>query len=199
VIVGDILHEANSALDYVAWQLALKTRSNPDRRTGFPVCVKDGDWDRRGTRDMLQHIASADRDWIKTRQPYPAPHGERPETHGLAMLRELARIDKHQVLHTALLIPQDIDVETVIQQDIAAINELELFVNHPVEDGAPFALVSVTPSGPRPKMKVNVEMSLYVGFVGSDYGWMEQGRVFYALEGILHTVTQTVDQAAARF
>jgi hypothetical protein len=198
VIVGDVLHEASSALDHVAWQFALKKRTDPRRQTAFPVCVAEGDWERKQTRAMVQHIGTEDRDWIKGKQPYPAPDGERPETHAHAMLRKLSNMDKHQVLHAALLVPLDIDAEPVLGPDIGRLNEIELFINNPVEDGAVFACAFVTPSGPKPQMQMNANLALYVGFVGAEYGWMDRGAVFYTLRAILRTVKQTVEEAAER-
>jgi hypothetical protein len=198
VIIGDVLHEASSALDYVAWQLALRKRLKPDRRTAFPVCLKAGDWESKTTKAMLQHIRPEDRQWIKTRQPYPAPQGERPETHAHAMLRKLSNMDKHQVLHTAFLLPMDVDARPSVIRDIGRVIDMEFFINAPVEDGAEFANASVVLSGPNPYMKVDAHLSIYVGFVGSEYGWMDRGMLFYTLRAILKTVRDTVEEAAAR-
>ncbi len=153
VIVGDVLHEASSALDHVAWQLALKKRPNPRRQTAFPVCVAEGDWERKSTRAMVQHIATEDRDWIKSKQPYPAPDGERPETHAHAMLRKLSNMDKHQVLHAALLMPLDIDAEPVIGSDIERLNDVEFFINNPIEEAQYSPALPSPRPGPSPRCR----------------------------------------------
>lgn len=193
VLLGDAIHEFSSALDHIAWQFALKTRSNPARSTAFPVCLRDGDWESKRTKDMLKHIGLDDRAFIRDKQPYPAPNGHEPRTHALAMLRLLSRIDKHQVLNTAVLMPLDTDI-TVINIDrlssVKAVRGIRLY-DEPMQDKAKFARVLL--AEPCPEMDMNVELALYVALFGPEYGHMHRGSVFMVLNVFLKQIGILID------
>ncbi len=176
VIVGDAIHELSTALDHIAWQFALKTRRKPDSSTAWPVCIGEGQWESKTTQHMLKHIGEDDRAFVHSKQPYPAPHGHDPKTHAFAMLRLLSRIDKHRVLHTAVLWPIQTNAQFVDLRDIRSINDVRIY-DEPLEDGAKLLRVLVTPSGPDPDMDMKAVQSVYVAFIGSDYGHMHEGSV----------------------
>lgn len=201
VLVGDVIHEASSALDHIAWQFALKTRKRgrrPKRSTAWPVCLKEGDWDSKRTRQMLRHIGCDDRAFIKSRQPYPAPDGLDPRTHAFAMLRLLSGIDKHRVLNTAVLMPLDTDVELInidALSDISAVRGIAL-CDEPAKQGAKFARVFL--AEPCPDVDMNVKASLYIALFGREYGHMHRGHVFTILKAVTREVAKTVDEAELR-
>lgn len=37
-IIGDVIHNLRSSLDYLIWQLVLSNGKTPSKRTGFPIC-----------------------------------------------------------------------------------------------------------------------------------------------------------------
>jgi len=198
VLVGDVLHELSSVLDHIAWQFALRHKANPDRRTAWPVCMTEEAWDERWCKDMVRHILDPHRTFIRERQPYHAPNGTAPESHAFAMLRELSRVDKHKILHTALLVPLDVDVlfDLTDVEPISA-DDVTMFVDEPIHHGAKFArVVGLRPAGPNPDVQVKAKLSLYVAFVGPDYGWMDRGMVFYVLRAIRNTVEKVIDEAS---
>ena len=199
VIVGDVLHGFNSALDHIAWQFALLYRKKPSKKTSWPVCTKDGDWESKTVQSMLAHIQEPHRTFIKDHQPYPAPNDQRPETHAFAMLRKLANIDKHRVLHTAVLLPLDVDVEYA-GRDIPYMATSEVFFGEPLQEGTKLAVVEWRGDAPdEPQAKINANLSLYIGLVGAEYGWMDQGSVFYILRAIRNEVDKTLIRAHATF
>jgi hypothetical protein len=196
VLIGDVLHEVSSALDHIAWQLALKTRPNPARTTAWPVCVRDGDWEGQGTKQMLRHIGADDRAFIKTKQPYPAPQGMDPLTHWAAMLRTLSRIDKHRVIHAAAVMPLDADINLDFV-NVTPLSDLVLY-NEPVKQGAKFARLCIQPTGPNPDVKMEVNASTYIAFIGPDYGHMHHGHVFAVLRILIRELAWLVDEAETR-
>lgn len=196
VVIGDVFHELNSALDHIAWQFALKTRPEPSRDTAFPVCIHDGDWESKGTRKMLHHIGTDERAFIKSKQPYPAPDGHEPSTHAFAMLRLLSRIDKHQVINAAVLLPLDTKMTLINIVDPSGFGDFILY-DEPVKQGAKLARLFVEPENSN--MDMNVHLSLYIGFVGPQYRRMDKGRVFTVLDALVHEVGRTIDEADLYF
>ena len=95
VIVGELAFNLRSALDHLAWQLALLSTNDPSRQTEFPIFI-DPDVFRNGAGRKMQNILPDDRDIIRELQPYNKD--KRPELELLWLLHELNRIDKHQTI-----------------------------------------------------------------------------------------------------
>ena len=91
LILGDAVHNARSALDYLAWRLAGSDLA--DIRTQFPICLtpdkfKDAYWRlKRIDSDALAEIGKL--------QPYNRPD---PKRHSLWLLQELDARDKHKLI-----------------------------------------------------------------------------------------------------
>lgn len=109
VVVGDIAHNLRSALDHLAWQLAMP---HPPSKTGFPIFLKQKDYNRktkgrkpeRGSGPfMVRGMPSAARTSIRDLQPYRRAKLRQRTAHSdpLWLLHELNRVDKHQVLQIA--------------------------------------------------------------------------------------------------
>jgi hypothetical protein len=94
VLFGDVLQNARSALDHIAWQLASLEHVAPRRTTSFPICHDAESWKAR--RDQVADIGLIARAEIEQSQPYNRADG-RP--HELWVLNELARFDRHQTLN----------------------------------------------------------------------------------------------------
>ena len=106
LILSDVATNLRAALDFVAWQLALRRiredglSGEPRRITGFSICDSPGNSsggfanhvDNGPLTDVLQAAIPI----IASFQPYPTP--QRPENHLLAILRELSNLTKHRVL-----------------------------------------------------------------------------------------------------
>lgn len=196
VLIGDVVHELSSALDHIAWQFALKTRPDPTRSTAFPVCLREGDWESKGTREMLKHIGEDERAFIKDKQPYLARYGKTLQEHVFAMLRLLSRIDKHQVIPAAVVAPLDTDINFINMRDISAMREFTLY-DEPLKQGAKLARLFVEPSGPDPDVDMNLDLSLYITFTGPQYGHMERSHVFTLLHALIRAMSLTIDEAEA--
>ena len=109
-IIGDIIHNARSALDHLVWLLVKKAGNNPtDRKASgrpqFPIFTKNPfdpateQWkNAKGTWDSYtKGLDRVDVGIIKRMQPYSSPFG--PDLHPLARLNELSNWDKHRELH----------------------------------------------------------------------------------------------------
>jgi hypothetical protein len=101
-IIGDCLQNMRSALDHLAWQLVLKSGNTPKRGTSFPIFLDNPfaldarkelrDGFKRNVKGMRPDMVAL----IKELQPYASDDFS---FDGLWILNELARIDRHQVLH----------------------------------------------------------------------------------------------------
>jgi hypothetical protein len=113
LIIGDVAHNLRSALDHLAWQLAIVSSptGNPEnewepRQIDWPIYV---DPDRyQGTRPvwrldgLSETLASA----VEDCQPYK--RWIPPEADPLWMLHQLSNIDKHRLLHARVVDRRDV-------------------------------------------------------------------------------------------
>lgn len=107
-LIGDIVHNARSALDHLAYQLVRKNGRSPTNNTAFPVFTEDPfdvnahptvlaagkaleRWGRQTDRMDPDDIAL-----IKIVQPYKSD--DDPGFHPLAILNNLSNWDKHREL-----------------------------------------------------------------------------------------------------
>lgn len=99
-VIGDVVHNLRSALDHLAWQLALPTaRSDTPRRIEFPIFLEDPTDDpevRGALRKKLQCLRPDCHAVIDAAQPYKT----RDTHHPLWLLQALWNTDKHRTLHT---------------------------------------------------------------------------------------------------
>jgi len=96
ILAADACHSIRSALDMVAWELALKGDNPPpedDRSTGFPICTHDGAWKSRSTDRAIERIRPEAVEVINSFQPY---HG--PPWHRLALVQAIDNWSKHHAI-----------------------------------------------------------------------------------------------------
>jgi hypothetical protein len=100
-IIGDAVHNLRSALDHLAWQLAVPSaRATTPRRIEFPIFLDDPATDReiRGAlTKKLNCLRPESQAIIDGAQPYKT--GDRH--HPLWLLQTLWNTDKHRTLHTS--------------------------------------------------------------------------------------------------
>jgi hypothetical protein len=104
VIAAEILHNFRSALNQLAWQLALLTTPEPETRTEFPIFIDPDRFeslDRGGGMWKMVNLPEAARTCVKGLQPCYRTDGKTPESHPLWLLHELNREDKHRLLPLA--------------------------------------------------------------------------------------------------
>lgn len=107
VIVGDVLHNARSALDHTAWELVLRAGGNPGRHTGFPLFTVKADWiasvisPSEGRRSPLEGVSDEAFDLVEKLQPLHDGARDVAEQNPLALLKWANDRDKHRTLHIA--------------------------------------------------------------------------------------------------
>ncbi len=169
VIVGDVVHNLRSALDYLAWELVKLAPATPrEGVTGFPIFESEdeflGKGGGRGAGPMLRGMRDEHQEFIQGLQPYHG--GDEAPAHFLAHLRRLSNTDKHRTLHLALAI---IEEDGIVLSELVPVRDVEppdrsLVRGRagPLEDGAEFMRVPVTPTGPHPKVHVQGGLHLQI-------------------------------------
>jgi hypothetical protein len=102
VLIGDTIHNARSALDYLIWQLAVQYISGPIpelRAKKIQFSVEDTSKEFTKRRKALQEIPSSYWTIFDAAQPYNGGNF-------LALLRDLSNDDKHRVLPPILVRPE---------------------------------------------------------------------------------------------
>ena len=165
VTIGDALHNLRSALDHLAWQLALLTTSKPSRRTQFPIVTGPDYWCSERVQAMLHHIRPRDRALIETYQPFMENGGISAQDDILALLNRLSNEDKHRIIHPVGAKSAEATVSItdgpydcrVIDMNVLAAGSL-LHVN------AKLVTLTIERTGPRPRVKVVPDIPLYIAF-----------------------------------
>jgi hypothetical protein len=166
ITLGDVTHNARSALDHLGYVVVLANNGHRDEWTQFPITVNPFSWREasRGIRNASQrHI-----DIIESFQPY-----YRVDLWGykwvwsaiddpLAVLNRLSNIDKHRVLHAtpAAITSMGYDFEVV--RDVASMGSSE--VNHDaLLDKDEIVSVEISPDGPDPEFRLKRHETIQIG------------------------------------
>jgi hypothetical protein len=97
VILGDLAHNLRSALDHIAWQLALLTTSNPSTQTAFPIFAATDKEKMSKFRIMTKDVLDEARPIMEALQPYH--WGTSARANNLWILHSLWNTDKHRMLN----------------------------------------------------------------------------------------------------
>ena len=166
ILVGESLQQLRSALDHIAWQLALLTTDDPPSNTEFPV-YKDRDGKRGYCNNRERKIGAIPSDAktvIDGMQPYLQPS---PKEDPLWMLHRLANDDKHRLSHVVSAVPHGLIVERPAGVDL-------FFWLHtgPFDDDTDVVGVKVhPPNDPRMEVQVGVgEIVMCFGPAGAGRG-----------------------------
>jgi hypothetical protein len=148
VIVGDVLHNLRSAIEYLAWHLATLHRG-PDKETHFPVCDTPAKWRDFGLR-FTRRMRPDHKAFIERMQPYHGRHGIL-----LTPVSALNNTDKHALI-SAVSWGSQFRPPTITGEVLSMRIEYEGHV--PMHDGAPlFRIVELEYA---PGSKVNVHMDV---------------------------------------
>lgn len=89
LLIGEVVHGLRSALDNMAWSLAIKQ----DNAVSFPIFInRNKEFDKK-----LRRLREDVRPDIEAVQPYNAPNGKE-RMHPLWLLRIIDNIDKHRII-----------------------------------------------------------------------------------------------------
>jgi hypothetical protein len=128
-LIGDILHNFHSALDHVAWQLAIRKNYGhylpPETRVTLPIFKRkghfwrrdrNGRWTRQSGANALLRFPGDARKHVLAVQPYK--DGTRSPEHPLWLLHALSNEDKHKTLHVVRSAIVDSDLQIKEFEDL---------------------------------------------------------------------------------
>jgi len=107
-IAGDCLQNLRSALEHIPWACALRATDSPPESVTFPIRNDSHAWDSwAGKKSVKAARAVIGEDaWTILHDVQPYKNGNvNLQLEPLWMLNELARLDRHQTLHLALVTP----------------------------------------------------------------------------------------------
>lgn len=198
LVVGDCVHNMRSALDNLAYQLAVshkQTLSDSEaQRSEFPIFNRRSEFHRltkKGTPApgsglrKIESIDPAAQAIIESVQPYNGG-----DWLFLMLLHELDRIDKHRRLILSAAASATI---TVSAQQFPGFT---LHAPGPVEDGDELIGVPFDPNGPQPQPQGTA--TFQVAF-GPGQGPGERGWVLYCLRTIDRLIRERVFPQLAPF
>lgn len=81
-IIGDIIHNLRSALDYLAWQLVLQNGGTPGKNTYFPIGSSPKKYNNT-VRGSLKGASKDAMELVKSLQPYPGGNDLLVQIHAL--------------------------------------------------------------------------------------------------------------------
>jgi hypothetical protein len=134
VLVGELLHNLRSSLDYIVWELViLETGDAPTTiKTQFPIFRYESAYNKRA-KEFLHGVGMKELAVIKSLQPFST--GE-DVLSPLWYLHELSNWDKHRALHFAGATLQDVHIVLPpTDTDGGRIELVEVSAPWPFEDG----------------------------------------------------------------
>lgn len=188
VIAGEVCHNMRSALDHLAWQLALLTTPAPSRSTQFPIALTEEEFRSKIGQMMIRDLSIAHRTAIEALQPY---HGG--DADALRDLRILSNTDKHRVINATIgrRVPyMEMQAELIMVRDVAVIRDVVLMSDGPV-DNAELARMTVEVVGPEPKVKMEGQIPVTISF-GDPALSANQPAVMSMLRAILIRIREII-------
>jgi len=180
LMIGDCVHNARTALDFLAWELA---GADPDdRETYFPICLTRESYRSTGERRVATLPEQA-RTLIEQMQPY---HAADPAKHDLWALQQLDIADKHKLLTVTAVVAEAGQLSFRIPGGIDASRfRWAAFPDVALEHDAILGELHV--GSPLPEMTVELELAPGVAF-GEAHGWGRRVFVISSLQTIVDDV-----------
>jgi hypothetical protein len=98
ILVGEVLQQQRSALDFLVWQLVEQAGNTPTNKNCFPIFITRQGYETRGKR-VIQGVSTSASNLICGFQPFQK--GVAAQRDALWMLHDLNNTDKHRVLIVA--------------------------------------------------------------------------------------------------
>lgn len=99
VVIGDIVQNMRSALDYIAHELTVANGQKPGRRTQFPVSLDEDDFLNQAiSQGKIHTISMRALKIVSLLQPYRDEDPDSRRNHPLHLLTKLSNMDKHHAL-----------------------------------------------------------------------------------------------------
>jgi hypothetical protein len=174
--IGDIVHNLRSSLDHLVFELAfLGLRGRvPRKRTAFPGSKTRANWQSADVQKMmLAGVMQKHRAMLYRAQPCfrrkdnpSAATLRRRKRNPAADLQDLWNEDKHRIMQLVTVTPYEI-TPSVRFHDCVRRGRATLHLDglgEPLKAGTKVLTVPVRPTGPDPKMDVQIEISCNVTF-----------------------------------
>jgi hypothetical protein len=164
LLIGDVLHNAASALDHLAWALVCHAHSTPiEGQTGFPVFADRKKWNGpRGGEWMMEGMFDTHRAEIERLQPYHK--GIQGRIDPLYLLKVLWNVDKHRVLHTTAATAVAAGANFVPERGVKQIVDTGINIGTYIEDAEVGWAEIVLEGEDPPKVYMESSTSLDVAF-----------------------------------
>jgi hypothetical protein len=185
LMLGDALHNLRSAINHLAWQLALRhsrgvvpVDRSVIRAIQYPIVLDEKRWKDNAN---WKHMTTEDAAIVRQSQPFhPRPPGV---FHPLEHLMVLNDVDKHQTIHLLNAVTEYYDIEVPIppdrfvdcEEDAARAGSQGLhgydfvyFGAREPHPGDPVVRIFVRPNGLTPDVDWDVRLAghIHVGIVG---------------------------------
>jgi hypothetical protein len=190
LIVGDILVDLRSALDYAVYALAIAhTGQNPPvnaRDLEFPIAQTAGWFVSKRAQDKIAGLNKPARDYIEQVQPYQPGYGGPAGQYvnsPLWVLNELVGVNKHRFIHVFWTKLHSTQLQ--IKAKGLGIEQIKAYkIDGELKDGAVLADLTFAKSDVIKKGRVELKMSLtpYVSFEAASA--MPSTEIYYGLGAI---------------
>lgn len=173
ILVGDIVHNARSALDHLIEQATIAHHGTPLPRTDFPVFTDRDDFFRREKSGeparssglyAIRGVSPQVRAVVEKLQPYQ--RGSEYRRSPLWVLHELWNMDKHRVVPV-------VGISTRADQTLDQAGpplplgpgkSVHIWAMFPFEDGTPVTEIELMPDQPATGVKMNMRLVMQVQF-----------------------------------
>jgi len=183
LIVGDIVQNLRSSLDYLVRELVLAANNQPTDKEMFPICDSPKGFKDAVRRGQLAGVPGDAEAIIKSLQPYR--DGQAGKANKLAILNELSNINKHRRVLLTELRPYNIPGTPMMRGGATFLNPA-MFADFDAQ-------VAVTTGE-----KVDVKADL-VAFITFDEGFVRGLEVSTTLGELLRYVRLDVISQFVRF
>jgi hypothetical protein len=189
IVVGDVLQNLRSALDYLVWELVLANKEKPGKYNSFPICPSDKNFSNECRRGRLNGVCSEAIAELERLQPYFG--GSDIDKSFLWILEQFTNINKHRrvlliVLRT-LPVPEGL-VTTVDEFGVVHAPVNPAFADSDAKVG--------------PVRVVDGKVQMYppvIGFIGFAEGAPEGNEIWSFLEATVRFVPEHVLPHFERF
>jgi hypothetical protein len=194
IIVGEIIHNLRSALDYLIFQLVIhETAAEPsgNSKIQFPIFEKEDGFDTRGVRIMLRDVGADAVALIKSEQPFATGDGRKSP---LWFLRELSNRDKHRSICLAGTCGQGMSAEGVYPE----VTGVAISSPKPIKDNAKLYGVKLTPSDEpilerASKVQMTGKFRFYIAFEQPAIAaGMPMDRLLHMIAHRVHTIANRI-------
>jgi len=183
LIIGDLLQNLRSTLDYLVWELVLAANNVPSEKNMFPICSTADAFNDQLRRHRLDGIAPDAVTEIERLQPYGIWKSCGPPN-PLILLDALCNINKHRRLLLTVLSPHSARTEITSSESGKSIHIADATRGHDTE-------VAITPRPGRIGETVEVEGKLAY-FITFDDGPAKRIEIGTCLLGLYDCVDKLI-------